>query len=268
MATRFERNPTTSSHGRRPSTESRMYLLHVQRTATEYIAAHLRGKKFPVTVSAWIPGQLYVVSDSPKTIAHSLPSSLYLAVKEYIRITDEERKAVGLSQSKLPAPSWVRITKGKYKGDIGRVSNSKEDFVKVFVATRDFPYQMPRGSRALLERSRLPNTKAVSDIIQDGEVVGLTYKGEKLLASPHVDDIQLHLESGWDMPFLKNTVVAFSLQFLRVGDYARVVRGSLHGDLGKVVSTNHAHGSVGLELTFNGCLEEIEVLLQDIERMF
>jgi ribosomal protein L24 len=87
--------------------------------------------------------------------------------------------------------------------------------------------------------------------------------------SPHIDDIHLHLESGWDKPFLKKTVVAFSAQFLRVGDSARIVQGSLRGQFGKVVSTDHTCGSVGLELTFDdGGLEEIELRFQDIERVF
>ncbi|KAG1864786.1 hypothetical protein F4604DRAFT_1928588 [Suillus subluteus] len=145
---------------------------------------------------------------------------------------------------------------------------------------------MPRGTRALVERSRLPNSKGgqVSDIISNGEVVGWSYKGEsyykglvvksfhrdhvELVASPHVNDIQLHLESGWDIPFLKDTVVGFSMQFLRVGDSARVVKGSLRGELGTVVSTDHTCGSVGLEFNFDGCLEETEVSLRDVERVF
>ncbi|KAG2129391.1 hypothetical protein BD769DRAFT_1387344 [Suillus cothurnatus] len=256
MATRFKQNSATSSHGRQFPIEDRMYLLHVQipGTATEYVAAHLRKLKFPVTVSAWTPGQLYVVADSPKTISQSLPSSLYLAVKDYTRIKDEECEAVELSRSKLPDTAWVRITRGKYKDDVGRVFKSKEeDFVEVLIATRDFPYKMPQGTRSLVERSRLPNSKAgqVSDIILNGEVVGWSYKGEsyykglvvkifardqvELVAVPHVNDIQLHLESGWDTPFLKATVVAFSMQFLRVGDSARVVKGSLRGELGHLI---------------------------------
>ncbi|KAG2151803.1 hypothetical protein BD769DRAFT_1380674 [Suillus cothurnatus] len=286
MVARFEQNPASSSRGRQLPTEDRMYLLRVQRTATEYIAAHLRKRKFSVTVSAWIPGQLYVVADSPKTISQSLTSSLYLAVKDYVRITDEERDAVQISRSKLPDTSWVRITKGKYKDDVGRVFKSKEDFVEVLIAARDFPYKMPRGTRALVERSRLPNRKGTqpSDIILNGEVVGWSYKGEsyykgllvkifhrdhlELVASPHINDIQVHLESGWDTPFLKDTVVAFSMQFLRVGELARVVKGSLHGELGTVVSTDHACGSVGLEFNFDGFPQETEVSLQDIERVF
>jgi ribosomal protein L24 len=56
---------------------------------------------------------------------------------------------------------------------------------------------------------------------------------------------------------------------LRVGDSARIVQGSLRGQLGKVVSTDHTCGSVGLELTFDdGGLEEIELRFQDIERVF
>ncbi|KAG1846039.1 hypothetical protein F4604DRAFT_1688533 [Suillus subluteus] len=58
------------------------------------------------------------------------------------------------------------------------------------------------------------------------------------------------------------------MQFLRVGDSARVVKGSLRGELGTVVSTDHTCGSVGLEFNFDGCLEETEVSLRDVERVF
>ncbi|KAG2085237.1 uncharacterized protein F5147DRAFT_782149 [Suillus discolor] len=284
MVTQFERNPTSLSHGCQNLAESRMYLLHVQRSATEYVTVHLRKQKFPVIVSAWIAGQLYVVSDSPKTIAESLPSSLHLAVKEYICVTDAEREAVQCSRSKLHDPAWVRITNGKYKDNVGRVFKSEDGFVQVLIATCDFPYNMPRGSRGLLERSRLWNSKAVSDIVQDGEVVGCTCDGERyyqglllktfrrdlleLVASPHVNDIQHHLEAGWDMTFLKTTVLAFLIQFLCVGDWARVVKGHLRGEVGQVASTDHMYGSVGLEFTFDTSLEEIEVQLEDIERVF
>lgn len=237
-------------------------------------------------MSAWVPGQLYVVADSPRTILQSLPSSLYLAVKDYTRIKDDECEAVERSRTQLPDTAWVRITKGKYKNDVGKVFKSQEDLVEVLLAAREFPYKMPRGTRALAERSRFPNGKGgqVSDIISNGEVVGWSYRGEsyykglvvkifhrdcvELVASPHINDIQFHMESGWDIPFLKATVVAFSMQFLRVGDLARVIKGSLRGELGTVVSTDHTCDSVGLEFNFDGCLEEAEVSLRDIERVF
>ncbi|KAG2107664.1 uncharacterized protein F5147DRAFT_774111 [Suillus discolor] len=77
----------------------------LQGSVTDYIAAHLRKKHFIVKVSAWIPGQLYVVADSPKTIADSLPSSLYLAVKQYVHISDDKREEVECSYCKLPSPA-------------------------------------------------------------------------------------------------------------------------------------------------------------------
>ncbi|KAG2134235.1 hypothetical protein BD769DRAFT_1385819 [Suillus cothurnatus] len=306
LVTRFEENPPKSSQDRQGTTnrdtlssgaipsashqfqtaEKRMYLLRVQRTSTEYIAEHFRRHQFPVTISPWAAGQLYVVTDSFKTIVNSIPASHASALKECIRITEAEREAVERSCSELPNQAWVRIRDGKYKGDIAQVFNPSlpNGFVAVLIASRNLPYPISRRS-ALLERSRLPNTKAVSDILCDGTVVGLKYKGESYymglllknfprdrlepVASPHVDDIHLHLQSGWDKPFLKKTVVAFSAQFLRVGDSAKVVQGSLCGQLGKVVSTDHSCGSVGLELGFDdGGLEEIELRFQDIERVF
>ncbi|KAG1760183.1 hypothetical protein EDD22DRAFT_848661 [Suillus occidentalis] len=94
MASWFKQNSQSCKDRTHRAPESRMYLLDVQRTVVEYIADHLCKKKFPVTLSAWVAGQLYVVADSPKTIAHSLPLSLYAAVKKYSHITDEERGAV------------------------------------------------------------------------------------------------------------------------------------------------------------------------------
>ncbi|KAG2109826.1 hypothetical protein DEU56DRAFT_920264 [Suillus clintonianus] len=306
MVIRFEENPSHSSQGRQGIThrdtsfsdaivsasgqmqpaDKRMYLLHVQRASTEYIAEHLRRQQLPVTVSPWVAGQLYVVTDSFKTIVNSIPASHTLALKECLRITEAEREAVERSRSELPNQAWVRIRDGKYKGDIAQVFNPSlpNGLVAVLIASRNLPYPVPRRSQALLERSRLPNSKAVSDILRDGAVVGLMYKGEsyyrglllknfprdrlELVVSPHVDDIHLHLQSGWDKPFLKKTVVAFSARFLRVGDYARVIQGSLRGELGKIVSIDHTCDSVGLELTFHGGLEDIELPLQDLERVF
>lgn len=90
----------------------------------------------------------------------------------------------------------------------------------------------------------------------------------ELLASLHIEDIRLHLESRWDKLFLKKTVVLFSMQFLRMGDWVRVVEGSLCGELGQVISTDHIVGSASLEFTFDGRPEQIEVHLEDIERVF
>ncbi|KAG1858586.1 hypothetical protein C8R48DRAFT_775023 [Suillus tomentosus] len=300
LANRFEENPGNSSQGCRALApraasiplsplrvlppQNRMYLLHIQRTAAEYIAEHLRNQKFSVTVSAWVAGQIYVVADSPKTIFDSLPASHSLAVRQCLRITDVEREAVEGSLFQFPGPAWVRIRHGPHRGCIGRVESQTESSVKILIPPLRFPYPMPRGTRALLDRSRLPTNKTVSDIIRDNEVVGLTYEGQsyymglllkdfhrdnlELLASPHIDDIRLHLESGWDKPFLKKTVVSFSMQFLRMGDWVRVLKGSLRGESGQVISTDHTIGTASLEFTFDGRLEQIELRLEDIERVF
>ncbi|KAG2115475.1 hypothetical protein DEU56DRAFT_761668 [Suillus clintonianus] len=265
MTHRFEATQRSSSHDYHaiPSSisdlipsvglqDGRMYLLHVQRNVTDYITAHLRKRKFDVKVSAWIAGQLYMVADSPKTIAKSLPFSLYLAVKQYVRISDEEREVVECSYNKLPNPTWVRIKHGKYQGDIAQVFDSD-----------------------------LPN---VSNINDGEEVVGFKFKGEtyymglllhnfhrdrlERVVCPHADDIQLHLQSGWNQSFLKRTVVAFSMQFLHVGDWARIVKGDLSSEIGEVTSTDHPAGSATLKLILSGQRKKVEVQLQDIERMF
>ncbi|KAG1787811.1 uncharacterized protein HD556DRAFT_1448317 [Suillus plorans] len=300
LASKFEENSSHSSQGRRALTskaasipssltnvlapENKMYLLDIQRTATEYIAEHLRSQKFSVTLSTWVAGQLYVVADSPKTICEALPTSHSLAVKQCLRITEAEREAVEGSLFRSLAPAWVRIRHGPHRGYIGKVECQTESSVKVLVPPLRFPYSMPRGTRALLDRSRLPTNKAVSDIIRDGKVVGWIYEEQsyymglllkdfhrdnlELLASPHIDDIRLHLESGWDKPFLKNTVVLFSMQFLRMGDWARVIEGPLRGESGQVISTDHTVGSASLDFAFDGCPEQIEVRFEGIERVF
>ncbi|KAG2739746.1 hypothetical protein P692DRAFT_20756585, partial [Suillus brevipes Sb2] len=229
--------------------------------------------------------QLYAVSDSPRTIATML-NLLSSSVKDYTHISEEERAAVERSRSTLPNPGWVKITQGKYKGDIGYVFDPKQlnDFVTVLIPPRDFPYDMPKRSVALLDRARLPNDKTVSDILQDDKVVGWSYKGERyymgllqknfrrdgleLVASPHANDIRLHLQSGWDVPFFKKTLKTFSLQFLRVGDSARPITGEVCQEIGTVVSTNHASGSACLKFILDGHGQELEFRLQDIERVF
>ncbi|KAG1897446.1 uncharacterized protein F5891DRAFT_982629 [Suillus fuscotomentosus] len=252
---RFTENPSLSSEGRQAHhgdaalsssvIAPRMYLLHVTRNSTDYIAEQLRRQGFHVTVSIWTAGQLYVVADSPRTITASLPISHTFAVKQYLRISEDEREAVERSCSKLPSPAWVRIKHGNYKGDIGYVLDSDplNHLIAILIPPRHFPYPMPGRSVALLDRFRLPNGQAVRDVICDGKVIGFSYKGERyykglllknfhrdhleLVASPHADDIRLHMESGFDTPFVKKTLAAFSLQFMRIGDLARVIAGEL-----------------------------------------
>ncbi|KAG2740043.1 hypothetical protein P692DRAFT_20754091, partial [Suillus brevipes Sb2] len=171
----------------------------------------------------------------------------------------------------LPRPSWVRIKHGKYKDAIAYVFDSEQSdlFVEVLVPPRDFPYPMPKGSVALLDPSRLPKDTSVTDIIHNGEVVGCSFKGAKYykglllknchryhleyVSSPHVDDIRLHRQSEWDTSFMQKTVAAFSMQFLRVGDAVRVVKGGVLSESGTVLSIDHILA---------------EVSLQDLERVF
>jgi hypothetical protein len=159
----------------------------------------------------------------------SVASSFTFSVRQqYIRIPEEEREAVELSYSKLPSPGWVKIKQGKYKGGIGYVFDSEQSngFVVVLIPPWEFPYPMPQGSVVLLDRSRLPNNETVSDITCDEKVVGWIYRGERyyiglllkdfhrdrleLVTYPHADDIQQHLQSEWDKPFFKKSLVASS----------------------------------------------------------
>ncbi|KAG2052326.1 hypothetical protein BDR06DRAFT_973112 [Suillus hirtellus] len=252
---RFAENPSLSSegcqahHGDATLSSSviapRMYLLHVTRNSIDYIAEQLWHQGFHVTVSIWTAGQLYVVADNPRTITVLLPISHTFAVKQYLRISEDEHEAVERSCSKLPSPAWVRIKHGNYKGDIGYVLDSDplNHLIAILIPPQRFPYPMPGRSVALLDRFRLPNGQTVHDMICDGKVIGFSYKGERyykglllknfhhdhleLVTSPHADDIRLHMESGFDTPFVKKTLAAFSLQFMRIGDLARVIAGEL-----------------------------------------
>lgn len=89
-----------------------------------------------------------------------------------------------------------------------------------------------------------------------------------MIAYPHADDIQLHMQSGFDTPFVKKTLAAFSTQFLRTGDSARIISGELRSKIGTVVSTDHVSGSVCLEIVLDGHQSEIDVRLEDMERLF
>lgn len=226
------------------------------------------------------------MSDSPKSISSFLSTAYRFSVRDYLRVSDGEREAVERARPKLPNPGWVRITQGKYKGDIGYVYDSEQlnDFVAVLIPPREFPYPVLENSAALFDRSRLPANKTVSNILRDGEVVGCSYKGEQyymglllkrfrrdgleIAATPHPDCIRLHLQSGWNTHFVKATELAFSMQFLRVGDDARVITGEVRLEIGKVVSTDHAFSSVCLELAFEGHPRRMDFRLQDVERVF
>ncbi|KAG1809292.1 uncharacterized protein BJ212DRAFT_1302541 [Suillus subaureus] len=126
---------------------------HLARNITDYVAKHLQKKELCVIVSAWIAGQLYVLADGPKTISDSLPFSLYLTVKQYVHISDEEHEVVEQSHRKIPNPAWVRIKHEKYKGNIAQVFDSDlpNNFIVVLVPPQDFPYSMPHRSWSLLD---------------------------------------------------------------------------------------------------------------------
>lgn len=229
---------------------------------------------------------MYVVADSPRTIMASLPISHTFTVKQYLRISEDEREAVERSCSNLPSPAWVRIKHGNYKGDIGYILDSDplNHLIAILIPPQHFPYPMPGRSVALLDQFHLPNDQTVCDVICDGKVIGFSYKGERyykglllknfhrdhleLVTSPHADDIQLHMESRFDTPFVKKTLAAFSLQFMCIGNSARVIAGELRPNVGTVISTDHVLGSVCLETIFDGKRRSIDVRLEDVEHIF
>ncbi|KAG1822069.1 uncharacterized protein BJ212DRAFT_1477898 [Suillus subaureus] len=100
--------------------------------------------------------------------------------------------------------------------------------------------------------------------VTDDKIMGCL----ELVASPHANDIQLHLQSRWDVPFFKKTLKTFSLQFLCVSDLARPITGEVCQEIGMVILTNHASGSACLKFIINGHGQELEFRLQDIEHVF
>ncbi|KAG2136428.1 hypothetical protein DEU56DRAFT_756334 [Suillus clintonianus] len=266
--------------------QNRMYLFHVYRTVTQFVADHLEKQGFSVRVSPWSPGQLYIVSDSPKTILQSLPHSHSSCVTKWDRISDQESESVDRANLKLPDPCWVRIKLGKYKGDIAYVFDPEQtnNFVQVLIPPRDFPYPMPKGSVALFDRSRIPANSS-TDIIRRGIVVGWSYKGEEyyggllkknfhrymieLIYVPHPDAIRLHLQSGFDVSFVKKAETTYSLQMLRAGDSVRLTRGEFPSEIGTVLAVDHqSGGTLTIELKLDGVSTKIESRLQDVERVF
>lgn len=76
------------------------------------------------------------------------------------------------------------------------------------------------------------------------------------------------MQSGWDTPFVKKTLLVFSMQFLHAGDPVKVIAGEICSEASTVISMDHTIGSVHLEITLNGHQREIDVWLEDIERVF
>ncbi|KAG1721950.1 uncharacterized protein EDB91DRAFT_1088302 [Suillus paluster] len=266
---------------------TRMYVFTVHVTAREFLAEHLEKAGFSVVVSPWIPAHLYVTSDSPLTILSALPEALKVSIKKWDRLDDDEANAVNALRLKFPHPAWLRIKRGKYKDAIAYVFDSEQtnSFVTVLVPPREFPYEMPKGSVALFDPSRLPTGISTSDIIRDGQVVGSKYKGEEyyggllkknfhrycteLVHVPHPDAIRLHLQSGWDTPFCKKSEIAFSKQLLRSGDLVRLTTADLIGQMCTVLTIDHAFGgSVKLQFDLDGRSKEIEARVDDVERVF
>ncbi|KAG1884841.1 uncharacterized protein F5891DRAFT_989939 [Suillus fuscotomentosus] len=266
--------------------QAKMYLFHVQRTVTQFMADHLQRNGFIVKVSPWSPGQLYVVSDSPKTIFLCLSDTYSATVKKWDRISEEEAESLERATLKLPDRSWVRVKAGQYKGDVAYVfdPDQSNDFVTVLIPPRVFPYPMAKGSVALFDKSRIPADGSMTDIIRSGIVVGWSFKGEKYyggllqkkflrynieqVCTPHPDDIRLHRQSGFDLPFVKKTEISFSLQMLRSGDCARFIRGEFPSEVGTVLAVDHTSGgSLSLEIKHDGVRDEIQARLHDVERV-
>jgi ribosomal protein L24 len=90
----------------------------------------------------------------------------------------------------------------------------------------------------------------------------------EIVASPHADDIKLHMQSGWDTPFIRKSLLAFSMHFLHTGDLVRIIAGEICSKIGTVISMDHASGSMRLETNFDSHRREIDVRLEDVECIF
>ncbi|KAG2336096.1 hypothetical protein BDR05DRAFT_1006165 [Suillus weaverae] len=267
--------------------KSRMYVFTVNVPARQFVAEQLENRGLSVTVSPWIPSHLYITSDSPRTILAAVPDAYKASIKNWDCINEEDETAVNALRLQYPYPAWLRIKRGKYRDAIAYLFDSEQtnNFVTVLIPPREFPYDMPKGSVALFDPSRLPTGISTSDIIRDGEVVGSKYKGEEyycgllkknfhrytteLVHVPHPNDIRLYLQSGWDTPFVKNAEVAFSKLSLRAGDSVRLNTADLLGQICTVTTTEHAFGgSVNLTFELDGHRKEIQARLADVERAF
>ncbi|KAG2750984.1 hypothetical protein P692DRAFT_20727630, partial [Suillus brevipes Sb2] len=202
-----------------------------------------------IVVSPWIASHLYVTSDSPRTIQNALPDAYKLSIKDWDIIEDDEAAEVNNLSLQYPYPCWLRVKRGKYRDAVGYLFDSEQsnNFVTVLIPPRDFPYDMPKGSVALFDPSRLPPGISTTDVTRNGEIVGEKYKGEEyycgllkktfhrysteLVHIPHPNDIRLHHQAGWDLPFTRKAEVAFSKLSLRAGDTVRLHTPDLSGQL-------------------------------------
>jgi hypothetical protein len=201
----------------------------------------------------------------------AVPTAYQSALKQWDRITKEEENAINNLSLQYPYPCWLRIKRGKYRDAIGYLSDAEQtnNFVTVLIPPRDFPYDMPKGSVALFDPSRLPPGVSTTDVILNGEVVAQKYKGEEyyngllkknfhqysteLVHTPHPNDIWLHHQAGWDLPFIQKTEIAFSKLSLRAGDAVRLHTPDLPGQICTVLTTDHAFGgSVTLDFELDG----------------
>ncbi|KAG2029500.1 hypothetical protein BDR03DRAFT_1018293 [Suillus americanus] len=148
---------------------------------------------------------------------------------------------------------------GEDKDTITYIFDSEQvnNCVTVLIPPREFPYDMPKGSVALFDPSRLPNGISMPNIIHNGQVVTSKYK----VPVPHPDNLWLHVQSGWDTPFIKKAEIAFSKQLLRSGECIRLNMLDLTGQICTILTTDHAFGgSVKLVFDLDGRRKEIEPL--------
>ncbi|KAG2740338.1 hypothetical protein P692DRAFT_20753439, partial [Suillus brevipes Sb2] len=225
-----------------------------------------------IVISPWISSHLYVTSDSPRTILKAIPDAYSRSVRDWDVVTEEQEEQINALSLQFPFPCWLRVKRGKYRDAVAYLFDAEQsnNFVTVLIPPRDFPYEMPKGSVALFDPSRLPPGISTTDVTRDGEIVAQKYKGEEyyggllkksfhrysieLVAIPHPDDIRLHIQAGWDTPFTQKAIIAFSKLSLRAGDSVRLHTPDLNGQICTTQTT-----LVDVERVFN-VGDEVRVL--------
>ncbi|KAG1837584.1 hypothetical protein DFJ58DRAFT_734303 [Suillus subalutaceus] len=149
--------------------------------AARHKAARMPLTEFPKPGCIWFTFKELPLNMSPHTFERkdSRDRISLGSWPAYTLVTEEERGAVERSQSEFPNPAWVRVKNGPYRGDTALVFEQLPNgIVAILIVSRDMPYAMPGRTRALVEQSRLPKNKTVSDVIHDDQVVGWKFKGE------------------------------------------------------------------------------------------
>ncbi|KAG1780895.1 hypothetical protein EV702DRAFT_1042602 [Suillus placidus] len=99
------------------------------------------------------------------SIVKAIPDTYKGSIKDWDIIKEDEATEVNTLCLQYPYPCWLRVKR-----------EQSNNFMTVFIPPRDFSYDMPKGSVALFNPSRLPPGISMMDVIRNGEIVGQKYK--------------------------------------------------------------------------------------------